>query len=82
MAANTYEHVTHRKRKILFNNFLGGIAWGIGATVGFSIVLALIALFVRVINPVPVVGDFVTSVYEYVLQNNPRLPEHPESNSN
>lgn len=62
-----------RKRKVLFNNFLGGIAWGMGATVGISIVLGLLAFFVRVINPVPVVGDFVSSVYEYVVDNNPRI---------
>lgn len=68
-----YEQVSGRKRRILFNNFLGGIAWGIGATIGVSLVLALIAFFVQVINPVPIVGEFVASVYEYVMYNNPRI---------
>lgn len=62
-----------KKRKVLFNNFLGGIAWGIGATIGVSIVLALMAFVVQLINPVPIVGNFVTGVYEYVLDNNPRI---------
>lgn len=70
-----YEQVKAKKRVILFNNFLGGIAWGVGATLGFSIVLAFITFFVRLLNPVPIVGDFVTNVYNYVEENNPRVRE-------
>lgn len=70
-----HEHVNAKKRRIILNNFLGGIAWGIGATIGFSIVLALMAFFVQIINPVPIVGDFVTNVYDYVVTNNPRIQQ-------
>lgn len=70
-----HEQVKAKKRVILFNNFLGGIAWGIGATIGVSLVLAFITYFVRLLNPVPIVGDFVTNVYEYVEENNPRIRE-------
>lgn len=55
------------------NNFLGGIAWGIGATIGVSIILAVMAFLVKLVDPVPVVGDFVTNVYEYVMQNDPQI---------
>jgi hypothetical protein len=75
MMAEKYEHVTKSKKHIFLNNIIGGIAWGIGATIGVSIVLALITLFVRLINPVPIVGEFVANVYDYVQQNNPRIQE-------
>lgn len=64
----------HRSRKhIFFNNFLGGIAWGLGATVGVSIFLAILAFVVSQINLIPYVGEFVSSIASYVLKDNPNL---------
>ena len=62
-----------RKRNVLMNNFMGGIAWGMGATIGVSIILASMAFLVKLIEPVPVVGEFVTNVYEYVMANDPQI---------
>lgn len=68
-----HEHIHKTKKEIFFNNFLGGIAWGLGATVGVSIFFAVLAFLVSKINLIPVVGNFVTGVIGYILQNNPNL---------
>lgn len=68
-----YEKVTMGKKQIFINNLIGGIAWGLGATVGLSIVLAILTLIAKNINVVPVVGDFVSEVLKFVLQKNPHL---------
>ena len=68
-----YEQVKRHLKDIIFNNFLGGIAWGLGATVGVSIVIAILSLILKNINLVPFVGNFVSQITNYVLQNNPQL---------
>jgi hypothetical protein len=60
-------------KKIIFNNFIGGIFWALGATVGLSIILTLLGFFVRNLDLVPVVGSFVSSVIEFIQVTNPNL---------
>lgn len=67
---------TTSKKKILVNNFLGGIAWGVGATAGASIAIALFTLFLHQLNLIPFLGNFITDITSIVLTNlqqNPKL---------
>jgi len=68
-----YESVKRSFKDIVFTNFLGGMAWGLGATVGVSIVIAILGLILKNINLVPFIGDFVSQITNYVLQSNPQL---------
>lgn len=68
-----HEQIHKTKREIFFNNFLGGVAWGLGATVGVSIFFAILAFILSKVNLVPFVGNFVTKVAQYILINNPNL---------
>nr|MBI5455372.1 hypothetical protein [Candidatus Levybacteria bacterium] len=68
-----HEQIHKTKKEIFFNNFLGGVAWGLGATFGVSVFFAIIAFILSKINLVPFVGNFITGVITYVLQNNPNL---------
>jgi Na+-translocating ferredoxin:NAD+ oxidoreductase RnfA subunit len=58
------------KMEIISNNFLGGISWGIGATIGLSLFLFLLGAIAKEINLVPVVGSFVSQVINYILASN------------
>ena len=68
-----HEQIYKTKKQIFFDNFLGGIGWGLGATFGVSIFFAIIAFILTKINLIPFVGNFVTGVMKYVVQNNPNL---------
>ena len=68
-----HEQIHKTRRQIFFNNFLGGIAWGLGATLGVSIVLTLVVFILSKINFVPFVGNFASQVVNYVLISNPHL---------
>ena len=68
-----HNRIHQSKRQMILNNFLGGIAWGLGVTVGLSIILALLGILMNAIGFVPVVGDFVIQVTEYVEQADPGL---------
>jgi len=67
-----YEKVERSKKQIIINNFIGGIAWGLGATIGLAVVLALLGFLIGRVDFVPIVGDFFANVLEYT-QRNPRL---------
>jgi hypothetical protein len=73
MTKQPHERVNQSKHDIIVNNFLGGIAWGLGVTIGLSIVLAVLGLLANAIGVVPFVGNFVSEVIKYLNQNNPHL---------
>lgn len=72
--AQPYERSSKLKfPEIVVNNFVGGFAWGLGATVGLAIFFALITLLAKNVNLVPVVGTFVSDVLNFILATNPNL---------
>ncbi len=60
-------------KDIIFNNFVGGIAWALGATVGISLIFTLLALLAKNVNLIPIVGEFVSEIINFVLSHNTRL---------
>ena len=61
------------KKQIILNNFFGGIAWALGATVGLSFIFILLGIIAKEINFVPFVGSFVSQVINFILANNPNF---------
>jgi len=69
-----YENSSKLSRKeIIINNFFGGIAWALGATIGLSFIFTLLGILAKNVNIVPFVGSFVSQVINFVLANNPNL---------
>lgn len=70
-----FEKMSHRYsfRQIATNNFLGGIFWALGVTIGFSLLIALLSLISNYINVIPIVGKFVSDIIDFVLSYNRNL---------
>jgi len=68
-----YEKAGASRKYIILNNFIGGIAWAFGATVGLGIVFVILGVVLKSAILVPIVGTFVSEVANFVLQNNPQL---------
>ena len=66
-----YEQPRMTKKEIMTNNFLGGVFFGLGTTIGVSIILAILGFIATKINLVPYVGNFISDILRYVLKNNP-----------
>ena len=66
-----YVDLTHNWKKLLINNFLGGLARGVGMAIGFSLLSALILYILRylVLLNLPVIGRFISEVVR-IVQNN------------
>ncbi len=58
-------------KKIMVNNFVGGIAWGLGVTVGASLLLGILGYFASNIGIIPVVGKFVQDLLVFLSENSP-----------
>lgn len=63
-----YDAVKSSRKEILVNNFLGGVAWAIGTTFGLSVVVALVSLLLTQIEVIPIVGEFVLQVSEFISE--------------
>lgn len=68
-----YERIHLSVKKIILNNFIGGIAWGLGVTIGLAVVLAILGFIGGSIDFIPVIGTFLSDLIEYILNSNPRL---------
>lgn len=65
--------VSNNWKRMVWYNFVGGIAWGLGVTIGLSIILTLLSLIIGKLSLIPIVGNFVTEIVSFVLQRNPHL---------
>ncbi|MEK7186048.1 MAG: DUF5665 domain-containing protein [Patescibacteria group bacterium] len=71
-----FQQATKAVRDILINNFLGGLAWAVGVTIGFSLIIFLLTTVLKNVNWIPFIGDFLSNLTSYVLSNlqtNPQL---------
>ncbi len=68
-----YEQVSMSHKRIFFNNFIGGIAWALGVTIGLALIVTVLALILKNVNLIPIVGDFVAKVIQFVIEKSPNL---------
>jgi len=66
-----YVYYLEHPEKMLFANFLGGLARGFGAAIGFTILsaIALIVLRTVVMWNLPVIGAFISEIVKMVQGN-------------
>lgn len=60
--AEPHNQVYRSRRKIMIDNFLGGISWGVGSAVGATLVVSILALLLAQSTQLPLVGKIVESV--------------------
>jgi hypothetical protein len=68
-----HEQIHGSRRHIFINNFIGGLAWALGATVGLALIIGILSLILKNVNLIPVVGDFVGKVIQFIIEKNPNI---------
>lgn len=54
------ERVYYRSRKrIIIDNFLGGISWGVGSVIGATLVVAFIIFVLTKLQEIPFLGNLI-----------------------
>ncbi|SCG83523.1 hypothetical protein DW1_1955 [Proteiniborus sp. DW1] len=70
--AKLHEYVdfVNNKKRLLYVNFLGGLARGFGMAIGFTILGALAIYFLnRIISwNIPLIGDFIAEIVRIVQE--------------
>ncbi len=66
-----YVGLLNRPRKLLYINFIAGIARGFGIAIGFTILgaIALLILQRLMVLKLPLVGDFIAELVKYVQES-------------
>ncbi|OGY08183.1 MAG: hypothetical protein A2700_00285 [Candidatus Blackburnbacteria bacterium RIFCSPHIGHO2_01_FULL_44_64] len=59
--------------KMFLGNFIGGVAWGLGVTVGLSLLFATMGFLGSKVNWVPVVGNFLSEITKSIEENRPTV---------
>ena len=67
------EQASRTRKQIFINNFIGGIAWALGATIGLALIAIILTLILKNVSLIPVIGNFVGDVVKFVIQKNPNL---------
>lgn len=68
-----HEQIHSSRKQIFFNNFLGGLAWALGATLGLALIVTLLGIILKNVNLIPFVGNFVADVINFVINKNQYL---------
>ncbi|HUV42325.1 MAG TPA: DUF5665 domain-containing protein [Patescibacteria group bacterium] len=53
---------------IFFKNFIGGIGWAIGATLGFALLIYILGLILGRLGGLPLIGDWFARLIEAANQ--------------
>jgi len=69
-----YVNYIESPRKIFISNFLAGLARGFGASIGFTILAAIIIYLLQMVMRwnLPLIGNFISEIIEivqYIIRN-------------
>ncbi|MBI3984644.1 MAG: hypothetical protein HY344_01690 [Candidatus Levybacteria bacterium] len=68
-----HENVKANRKQLVINNFIGGLSWALGATVGLAIIVTILGIILQNINLVPFVGNFVADIINFIIEKRPDL---------
>ena len=54
---------------MMLDNFLGGITWSLGVWIGTTVIIALLGFVLGKINLIPMIGNFVIRVNQFIAEN-------------
>lgn len=52
--------------RMVLNNFLGGLFWGLGTVIGATLVVGLVIIILGQLNSVPIIGDFFSDILQSI----------------
>lgn len=62
--ATKYLNIFKSKKEILWDNFLGGIAWALGTFVGFAAIAVIAGIVISRIDLIPIIGGWLKEILQ------------------
>ena len=69
------EKIYREKKELVVNNFLGGIAWGLGSVIGATIIAIMLALLIQFLGGIPFIGRWMAEIKKAVDEAYFSLPK-------
>lgn len=60
--------ITQKFKTTFLHNFIGGVAWGLGLTVGLALVTYILGLSVSIFGGLPLIGDLLANIVKSTLE--------------
>jgi hypothetical protein len=64
------ENIYRSRKKMMLENFLGGISWSLGVWIGTTFIIAILVFLLSKVDFIPVIGDFVGQVMSHATKVN------------
>ncbi len=48
--------------RLAFNNFISGLAWGVGSVLGATLVVSMIIYTLGLLHTAPIIGSYITNI--------------------
>lgn len=61
---NKYLAIYKNRKQIIWNNFLGGLAWSFGTFIGLGILTIIIGFVITRIDLVPIIGGWIAQILQ------------------
>ncbi len=61
-----FERVFLPLKKVVLFNFMGGMAWGLGAFLGATILVGILIIIFDMLGGVPLIGNLIENVFHQV----------------
>ncbi|MDQ3008406.1 MAG: DUF5665 domain-containing protein [bacterium] len=58
-AKEPVEKVYRSRKRLFIDNFIGGIAWGVGSVLGVTVIIAIVAYLLTQAQDLPYIGSWI-----------------------
>jgi len=64
-----YIEIMNNPKKLIFYNFIGGLARGLGTAIGLTFLVALLVFMLRKIVDLPLIGEYIADLLDIIERN-------------
>lgn len=64
MSTQNDQMVYRGRKKMMIDNFLGGVMWSLGTLVGGAIIILIIGILISKIDLVPIIGSWLREILQ------------------
>lgn len=64
-----YIEIMNNPKKLIFYNFIGGLARGLGTAIGLTLLVALLIFILRKIVDLPLIGEYIADLLDIIEKN-------------
>lgn len=61
-----YVEIMNNPKKLIYYNFIGGLARGLGTAIGLTVLVALLVYMLRKIVNLPLIGEYIANLLDII----------------